>query len=308
MTVLSTHISWTHATNNIAWGCLPVSAGCDNCYAETLAKRHGKDFSKVHFHPKAIEAMKKFAPRKGDDGSTIPTMVFVNSMSDVWWEGIPDDYRDKAFDAMEANTDTVFQLLTKRPGVAQRYVRRRYGENGKAPSHLWFGVSVEDNRVKKRIEVLRDMKKRHDISCAFLSVEPLIGPIDECDFTDMDWVLIGGESGGKCRDMHIDWLRNAIDKSRSADAAIWFKQYGHNRNHPAIKMIMAEEGLKITEAFATIVKRGIELEPTEKGGATLDGKVYHELPKAFHDLKARLHNHPVGKRAAVTSAQQNQLF
>jgi protein gp37 len=288
MAVMKTHISWTDSTWNNSVGCTKISAGCDNCYAEVIVKRFGRhEFEDIQLHHNRLHQVAAFKPLV-KDGEIVPRMVFVNSMSDAFHESIDNGFRHKVFDAMATMPNTIFQLLTKRPGVAQRFLRERFGDSGESPSNLWFGVSIENNDVKKRIEVLRAMKARHNISCAFLSVEPLIGPVDECDFTDMDWVLIGGESGPKCRPMDISWLRGAVEQSKAAKAAIWFKQYGHDRNHPAVQLIMQEEGLGMRAAFAESVKRGIELEPDEKGGATLDGKVYHELPKAWHDLKAQL--------------------
>ena len=129
---------------------------------------------------------------------------------------------------------------------------------------------------------------RHRVACAFLSVEPLIGAIDRCDFAEMDWVLIGGESGPRCRPMQIEWLNVAVAKSRKARAAIWVKQYGQARNNPAVVQIMAAEKVGVTRAFALAVERGLELCPHEKGGATLEGTVYHELPTAWHELRQRL--------------------
>jgi protein gp37 len=288
MTVLKTGISWTNTTINPTWGCTKVSAGCDFCYAEAINDRLGKNpFEEIRYYPKRLEDIRAMKPLRNAVGEVVPRMVFLNSMSDIFHEQIPDTFRDQVFDAMEDNPITIFQLLTKRPGVAGRYLRRRYGHN-RAPFHLWFGTSIENNDVAKRTDVLRDIKARHNVSCAFLSVEPLIGPIDKVDFSGCDWILIGGESGPKCRPMALDWLKSSIDKSRAANAAIWFKQYGHPKNNPYAVRIAKEERITIQKAFQLAIARGLEKEPDEKGGATLDGHVYHELPTAWHALKHEL--------------------
>ena len=288
MTVLKTRIPWTDTTVNPTWGCTKISAGCDNCYAEAINTHRARvPFEEIRTFPKRLDEIRRLKPLL-KDGRIVPRMVFLNSTSDIFHERIDPAFRGKVFDAMEANPTTIFQLLTKRPGVAQRFLRARYGALGKAPAHLWLGVSIENNDVKKRIDVLRDITRRHGVSCAFLSVEPLIGPIDTCDFTGMNWVLIGGESGARCRPMHTDWLRSAIAKAQQADAAIWFKQFGHPRNNPVIAKIMADERVTQTAAISLAAARGLELAADEKGGATLDGKLYRELPRAWHDLNAAL--------------------
>jgi protein gp37 len=242
-----------------------------------------------------LSQVAKFKPLV-KDGRLVPHMVFVNSMSDLHHEIIPDRFLDQVYDAMESAPSTIFQILTKRPGPMQRFLRRRYGDSGAAPSNLWFGVSVENDDVRKRIDVLLAIKQRHAVSCAFLSVEPLIGPIDRCDFTGMDWVLIGGESGARCRPMKEDWLKTAVDKSRAAGAAIWFKQYGHARNNPVVANIAGCERLPLTRAFSIAVERKLELAPDEQGGATWKGRLYRTLPTVW------------SARAAALNAQYRHRF
>lgn len=289
MTVHKTHISWTNSTWNPTVGCTKISAGCDNCYAEGITHRMFRHpFEEIRYHPDRLKHVANFKPLK-KNGETVPHMVFVNSMSDLHHEQITDEFRDRVYDAMEMNPWAIFQILTKRPGTMGRYLRRRYGHD-QTPSHLWFGASIENNDVAKRVDVLREIKARHNVSCIFLSVEPLIGPIDAVDFSGTDWILIGGESGPKCRPMELDWLKSSIEKSRAANAAIWFKQYGHPKNNPYAVQIAKEERITVSKAFQLAVARGLEKEPDEKGGATLDGHIYHELPVAWHTLKEKLAN------------------
>ena len=287
MTVMKTGISWTNTTWSPTVGCDKISAGCDNCYAEAITRRWGQEFNDIRLHHNRLNHVRLFRPIE-KNGELVPRMVFVNSMSDLHHESIPDNFRHRVYDAIEGNAQTIFQILTKRPGPMRRFLRERYG-NRATPAHLWFGVSVEDNRVKKRIDLLRAAKERHTVACAFLSIEPLIGPVEECDLSAMDWVLIGGESGPKCRDMKLGWLTTAIDKSRESGAAIWFKQYGHERNNPYVQAIMATERRGVREAFRLAVQRGLELLPDEKGGATIAGNIYRELPGAWFQMKSQIH-------------------
>lgn len=286
MTVMRSGISWCDSTWSPTTGCSKISAGCANCYAEGIVRRWGQRFEDVELHPQRLGHVKKFGPIT-EDGRRRPRMVFVNSMSDLHHEDIPDDFRHAVYDAMESTPLTIYQILTKRPGVMQRFLRDRYG-NRPTPRHLWFGVSVEDNRVKKRIDVLRAAKERHNISCAFLSVEPLIGPVDECDFSDMDWVLIGGESGPRARMMERCWLDDALGRARVADAAIWFKQFGSQASNPHVAEIARAERMTMAAAWEAAKARGIEVLPSEKGGATLDGATYRESPTAFHHLSQHI--------------------
>ena len=143
-------------------------------------------------------------------------------------------------------------------------------------------------RKAAQIDVLRAIRERHAVSCAFLSVEPLIGPVDACDFAGMDWILIGGESGPRCRDMKLSWLEAAIAKAQAVDAAIWFKQYGHERNNPYVQSIVVSQGTTARAAFARAVAEGLELAAEEKGGATFDGRTYRQLPRSWFALRDRM--------------------
>jgi protein gp37 len=296
---MKTHISWTDSTWNPTTGCTKVSAGCQFCYAEYIVeKRWGGDFATVVSHENRIDAVRKFKPLVDERGVPTPRRVFVNSMSDLMHEQIAEDFRHRCFDAMELKTDTVFQVLTKRPMTMRRYVRERYGAGGmfKMPDHIWLGASVEDNRVRGRIDTMRGIKD--DVGAVtFLSVEPLIGVPDKHDYTGIDQVLIGGESGVGARPMDEAWARCAVEKARYAKSAVWFKQFGQWRNNPLYRAANGPTHLdKVRQAIAAGEREArIEESATgkpmvtgEKGGATLDGAVLHEMPPVFAELTTRL--------------------
>lgn len=298
MTVLETGISWTDSTWNPTTGCTKVSAGCQFCYAEALTNRlWGGNFEQVRTHAGRLGDVRKFLPLESGarGGTRRPRRVFVNSMSDLMHKDIPDSFRDNVFDAMATMPDTIFQILTKRPMTLRRYIERRFA--GRAvPDNLWLGVSVEDNAVADRIGFLRAMKDRLGDFTAFLSVEPLIGPCDRHDYTGIDQVLIGGESGPNARDMLIEWPRTSRDLARRAGAAVWFKQFGTWRNNPLYASSNAPTHFGRIRSAIERGERAVRIEIVngrekiigEKGGATLDGELIHEHPPAFRMIERRL--------------------
>ena len=295
MPVMKSHISWCDSTWNPMTGCTKLSPGCDNCYAEAMAKRMwgGRAFTDIRIHPERLGQIRKFTPIKEPDGSLRPRLVFVNSMSDIFHEDVPDDFRDQVFDAIEATPLTVFQCLTKRAHVMRQYIGARF-KGRHVPDNIWLGPSVEDNRVKGRLRITRALKDEVGDFTAFASVEPIIGPCDALDFTRIDWVLTGGESGWHARPMDIEWLRQAHHGARAAGAAIHFKQFGHPRNNPLVIERMQRVGCSTNVAFMAICGLGQEKEPGEKGGATLDGEVLHEKPPSYYRIKDRLNQQPRG--------------
>jgi protein gp37 len=213
-----TAIEWTNETWNPTSGCTQVSAGCDNCYAMRFAERfrgtpghyyeHGFD---VALRPNMLHR-----PRKWRE----PRLVFVNSMSDLFHVAIPDGYIDKVFDEMELNGHHTFQLLTKRPERMRRFLMRRY-RNRVLPSNLWLGVSVEDASAKWRVEMLSDIRA----AIRFISAEPLLGPIKDVPLEFLDWVIVGGESGPRRRNMQPSWVRDIRDRCIELRVAFFFKQW-----------------------------------------------------------------------------------
>lgn len=308
MVSMHTHISWCDSTWNPTTGCTKVSAGCDHCYAEALTNRlWGGDFGTVKLHPDRLAKVSSFTPKPGDDGRLVPRMVFINSMSDIFHDDIPDAFRDRVFDSMATMPDTVMQLLTKRPMTMRRYIADRFPAG--VPDHLWLGVSVEDNRVRGRIDTLRRLKDQVGPFTAFLSVEPLIGPTDRHDYAGIDWVLIGGESGHGARFMNVDWARTSRDQARHVNAAIWFKQFGSWPSNPLYAKANGpthtdriRQAIRAGERQAWYVpngKGGQSLQG-EKGGATLDGEVLHGLPPSFGIIQARLNRGRAPARTAAT--------
>ena len=291
MTVLESNISWCTGTLNLTVGCSSCSAGCNTCYARTLVNgRMRGDFDgTMVFHEKRLADIRKFKPALNPStGLVEPKMIFVNSLSDFWHEKIPDDFIHRCLDRFEQHDDTIFQILTKRPVRARKILSARYGNRG-IPRHFWIGTSVEDNQVAARMNVMRRLKDQVGEFTLFVSVEPLIGPVDDVDFTGADWVLIGGESGKGARECREEWFAQAFDGARAFGAAVHGKQWGKPENNPYARQIKAEKPeLGIVQAFKWAVQMGLELAPEEKGGATFRGKLWHEKPKAFAELVAKL--------------------
>jgi len=291
MPSLKSSISWCTGTLNVSVGCDPVSAGCDHCYAAEIVGnaryRFPAPFNQVVVYPERLKHLRRMRPSVDAAGTTRPYLCFVNSMSDFWHDAIPEPVIHQALDAFEACPLTVFQILTKRPIRARRILRARYGTSG-VPSHIWIGVSVEDNRVAARLNILRDIKERTGgAMTAFVSVEPIVGPTDAIDFAGIDWAIFGGESGPRARIMEYDWLKRGIDAAFLAGAAIWFKQFGLIQSNPLLNMapeVLNGRRAGIKARFQWLIDNGLELLGDEKGGATLDGKTWRELPMAWHRM------------------------
>ena len=286
MTVIGTGISWTNSTWGLATGCDKVSAGCDHCYAEELVTRMGNfghTFDQVKLHMERLPHVRRFKPLPDGEGGFNPHMVFVNSMGDFWHDAISDQVVHQILDVMEANTHVVFQILTKRPIRARRLLTARYGGTG-IPQHIWIGVSAEDNRVAKRLAIMRTVKQRCGGGVFFVSVEPIVGPTDQLDFADMDWIITGGESGPKARTMDRPWLLAAIDTATRHGLAIWHKQSGTVRSHPNIDKV-PQRFTKPADQFRWLRDNGWEVLPQEKGGATADRMTWRHLPPAYDAIK-----------------------
>jgi protein gp37 len=236
-------IEWTDATWNPVTGCTKITAGCDNCYASRFAER----FRGVPGHPfeqgfdltlRPERLQQPLAWRRS-------RMIFVNSMSDLFHKDIPRLFIDRVFETMEQADWHVFQVLTKRSSLMRDYLRGRYGE-GVPPGHIWLGVSVEEARAKSRITHLRGAPA----AVRFLSIEPLIGPIGEIDLTDIHWVIVGGESGPRARQMQAEWVRDIRRQAQEQRVAFFFKQWG---------------GLR-----------------PKSGGRSLDGREWNALPERLN--------------------------
>jgi len=208
-------IEWTEMTWNPTTGCDKISAGCKFCYAEIMSKRlqaMGIEKYKYNFeirtHEEALKTPYTWKKSK---------VVFVNSMSDLFHEDIPLDFIQKVFKVMNENPQHVFQVLTKR---AERLFEIH--KELKWSHNIWMGVSVENEKVKNRIGYLRKTNAR----VKFLSLEPLIGPLKKINLRNIDWVIVGGESGHKPRTMNPDWVINIHEQCIKNDVPFFFKQWG----------------------------------------------------------------------------------
>lgn len=233
-------IEWTDATWNPVRGCTKVSPGCKHCYAETFAER----FRGVPNHPFEQGFDLRLVPEKLDEPLRwrSPRLIFVNSMSDLFHESIPDEYIRSVFAVMEKAYWHTFQVLTKRSA-------RLLDLAGSLPwpANVWMGVSVESNEYVWRA---RDLAKVPG-AVRFVSAEPLLAPVLDLPFDAIDWVIVGGESGRRARPMELDWARRLRDLCRAHGVAFFLKQLGGQAN-----------------------KRGGDL-------AVLDGNRIIEMPKSI---------------------------
>jgi protein gp37 len=215
-----TKIEWTDATWNPVRGCTKISPGCKHCYAETFAER----FRGVKGHPYEQGFDLRLVPEKLFEpfSWTKPSMVFVNSMSDLFHKNVPDSYIEQVTRVMmEANWHT-YQILTKR---SDRLMRMLNGQLNFATQtqHIWWGVSVENiKHGKPRIEHIRQTPAR----MKFLSIEPLLEDLERVDLSNIDWVIVGGESGPGARQMKEEWVRNLLRDCRHYRVPFFFKQWG----------------------------------------------------------------------------------
>lgn len=210
-------IEWTELTWNPVTGCTKVSQGCKFCYAEVMARRlkamgveKYKDGFKVRIHPDTLDEPYKWKKSR---------VVFVNSMSDLFHPEVPIDFIQDVFRVMNENPQHVFQILTKRTELLLEYDEAGlldWAEN------IWMGTSVEDERVKHRIETLSKTRA----STKFLSCEPLIGQLPEMNLQGIDWVIVGGESGHTPRPMKAEWVIDIKEQCKAANVPFFFKQWG----------------------------------------------------------------------------------
>ena len=218
---IKSDIGWTNSSWNPVTGCDKVSAGCDNCYAESFSERfrgvkghHFKNGFDLQLRPERL--LLPFDWKK-------PRKIFVNSMSDLFHKGVPDEYVAMAFWTMESNPRHTFQVLTKRSSLLRDFVNKRFPDSAKpAPDHILLGVSIEnsDNLVR-----LRHLKETNAAK-KFISFEPLLGSVGTIDLAGIDWVIMGGESGHGFRKVDISWLREIRDQCTEQKVALFFKQWG----------------------------------------------------------------------------------
>ena len=239
-----TKIEWTEETWNPTTGCTKISAGCKYCYAEVMAKRlqamgikgyeNGFEFSLM---PERLEQPLK---------KKKPTKFFVNSMSDLFHEQMPNDFLDKIFKVIEQTPQQIYQILTKREDRMYEYFSDRI-----PPNNVWLGVTVEDKiSGLPRIDKLRNI----NATIKFLSIEPLLEDLGTINLKGIDWVIVGGESGPKARPMKEEWVLNIKNQCAEFDIPFFFKQWG--------------------TWGADLVKRN-----KKKNGRLFQGKIWEEYPE-----------------------------
>lgn len=213
-------IEWTEATWNPVRGCLKVSPGCRHCYAETFAER----FRGVPGHPYEHGFDPRLVPNKLLEPLlwASPKTVFVNSMSDLFQDAVPDEYIATVADVMLCTPWHTYQVLTKRADRLKWLLTGRLRAAAEA-RHIWWGVSVEDKRYGvPRIDYLRDSPA----GTRFLSIEPLLEELGPIDLSGIHWVIVGGESGAGARPMTREWVEALRKQCSAANAFFFFKQWG----------------------------------------------------------------------------------
>jgi protein gp37 len=234
-------IEWTDATWNPVRGCTKISSGCARCYAEVFAER----FRGVPGHPYEFGFDLRTVPEKLAEPLRWGTsrMIFVNSMSDMFHEGVSDEYIIEVAEVMRVANWHTYQVLTKRADRLKSLLSGKLKSLAGLP-HIWWGVSVE-NRSQgiPRIELLRTA----NVAMPFLSIEPLLEDLGDVDLSGMSWAIVGGESGHGARPMKPEWVRNIRKQCRKSKVPFFFKQWG-----------------------------GVRKSST---GRTLDGRTYDEFPR-----------------------------
>ena len=241
----TTKIEWTDSTWNPVTGCTKASTGCMHCYAEVMARRltamgvakYANGF-RVTTHEDAL-----VEPLKWKKSRTI----FVCSMSDLFHKDVPFEFVDKVMQIIQQTPQHRYQILTKR---AERMAE--YFETRDVPKNVWLGVTVEALATKTRIESLRRIAHA---PIRFLSCEPLVEDLGELNLTDIDWIIVGGESGNQARPMKEEWVVNIQKQVQQAGKTFFFKQWG----------TWGSDGIKRDK---------------HKNGKQLRGKICQALPKA----------------------------
>lgn len=275
-----TGIEWTHvpgymgSTWNPVRGCTKISPGCKYCYAETFAER----WRGIPGHPYEQGFDLRLVPEKLDEPlrATKPRAYFVNSMSDLHQDGIPEDFVHRCYAVMQASPRHLFMVLTKRAlnmadAVARMQMLRGRVQVGArdlsapylnmTPPNVWLGMSVEDRKFGvPRIDVLRTVPA----AVRFLSVEPLLEDLGEIDLRGIDWVIIGGESGHKARTFAVEWAMRVVRQCKAADVPVFVKQPGDAPHadgalvqvrHKSDRSVLLRYGLDIREWPKVIQRR-----------------------------------------------------
>lgn len=208
-------IEWTERTWNPSTGCTKISPGCLNCYASSLAARLNamgvakyRQGFKFTIHP--AELRKPLEWKR-------PSVIFVNSMSDLFHEDMPDDFLEKIIQTMSDCDQHIFQVLTKRADRMLDFLQSR-----EILRHVWVGVTVENKKNEYRIDLLRKIKA----AVRFLSIEPMLEALPNLNLQGIDWVIVGGESGRNARPIHKEWIEDIQRQCEAQKTHFFFKQWG----------------------------------------------------------------------------------
>jgi len=222
-------IEWTGSTWNPTTGCTKLSSGCQNCYACSMARRlkamgikkyaNGFDLA---LHPSVLNEPYNWKK---------PRTVFVNSMSDLFHDEIPESFILDTFNVMNQNPMHTFQVLTKR---AERLAE--LSERIKWTKNIWMGVTIESSDYLNRIDCLNYT----GAFVKFLSLEPLLGPVSNLNLSKIDWLIVGGESGPKARHISEEWVLEIKTQCRRSNVPFFFKQWGGKNKKKAGKLLQGE--------------------------------------------------------------------
>ncbi len=238
----TTKIEWTDKTWNPITGCTKFSAGCQHCYAEVMARRlqamgqekYSNGFQ-ITVHENALQEPLQWKK---------PHTIFVCSMSDLFHKEVSFDFIDKVMNVIKQTPRHRYQILTKRAERMKEYFSSR-----ETPKNAWLGVTVENKASKNRIEMLRNL----NAPIRFLSCEPLLEDLENLDLDNIDWVIVGGESGVSARPMLAEWVLSIKEQCEKQETAFFFKQWG----------TWGSDGIKRNKHL---------------NGKTINGKIYQEMP------------------------------
>jgi protein gp37 len=222
----SSLIEWTESTWNPVTGCTKISRGCQHCYAERMAVRlqamgqaRYRNGFRLTLHPEALELPLRWRQ---------PQMVFVNSMSDLFHRGVPEEFIARVFAVMQQASHHTFQVLTKRAERLASLAPRLPW-----PPNVWAGVTVEDADYVGRIDLLKQVPA----AVRFVSLEPLLGPVAKLPLSGIHWVIVGGESGPGARPMRAEWAHAVRDQCVAVRVPFFFKQWGGTRRTAAGRLL-----------------------------------------------------------------------
>ncbi len=238
----TTKIEWTDKTWNPITGCNKISVGCQNCYAEAMARRlqvmNQKKYSNgfnITMHEDSLNEPKQWKK---------PHNIFVCSMSDIFHEKVPFEFVDKIMEVIISTPHHNYQVLTKRAERMNEYYATR-----EVPHNVWLGVTVESLKVKHRIDYLRDI----NATIKFLSCEPLLEDLGNINLKGIHWIIVGGESGPRARPMQASWVESIQHQADIQKSSFFFKQWG----------TWGSDGVKRSK---------------KANGKLINGKVFQELP------------------------------